>query len=152
MTFCIFLFLEKLLIVERTMRTIDNSFPLRSLCKKILLSTKFYAVFGGHFESAVLLQFHRYDLLELIALVILVIVGLVILVFVVKLVLMFIPAAIVAFVVWFFTHSLWWAGIAFLVIAVLSIVRKLWHLQNCAEINSKNLSRLRLYWYDVLLL
>jgi hypothetical protein len=66
-----------------------------------------------------------FDLLELIALIILVVIGLVILIFIVKFVLMFIPAAIVAFIVWFFTHSLWWAGIAFLVIAVLSLVRKL---------------------------
>jgi hypothetical protein len=124
-TFCIFLFLEKLLIVERTMRTIDNSFPLRSLCKKILLSTKSMLFLVVILNLLFSFSFMGYDLLELIALVILVIVGLVILVFVVKLVLMFIPAAIVAFVVWFFTHSLWWAGIAFLVIAVLSIVRKL---------------------------
>jgi hypothetical protein len=66
-----------------------------------------------------------YDLLELIALIILIGIGLVILLFVVKFVLMFIPAAIVAFVVWFFTKSLWLAGIAFFVIAVLSIARKL---------------------------
>jgi len=66
-----------------------------------------------------------YDILELIALIVLIGIGLVILLFVVKFVLMFIPAAIVAFVVWFFTKSLWLAGIAFLVIAVLSIARKL---------------------------
>jgi hypothetical protein len=66
-----------------------------------------------------------YNLLDIIALIILIGIGLVILIFVVKLVLMFIPAAIVAFIVWFFTDNLWWAGIAFLVIAVLSIARKL---------------------------
>jgi membrane-associated HD superfamily phosphohydrolase len=66
-----------------------------------------------------------YNLLGLIALIVMVVIGLVILIFVVKLVLMFIPTAIVAFVVWFLTHSLWWAGIAFLVIAVLSIARKI---------------------------
>jgi len=69
--------------------------------------------------------FMGYNLLDIIALIILIGIGLLILIFVVKLVLMFIPAAIVAFVVWFFTGNLWWAGIAFLVIAVLSIARKL---------------------------
>jgi membrane protein implicated in regulation of membrane protease activity len=38
---------------------------------------------------------------------------------------MLIPAALVAFVVWFLTGNLWWAGIAFLLIAALSIFKKL---------------------------
>lgn len=66
-----------------------------------------------------------YSLLELIGLIILILIGLVIIVFVVRLLLIFLPAAIIAFVVWFLTGSLWWAGFAFLVIAVSSILKKL---------------------------
>jgi hypothetical protein len=62
-----------------------------------------------------------YDLMGLIGLIVL---GLVI-VLIIRIVLVLIPAAIVAFLVWFFTGSTWWAGIAFLIIAALSILKKL---------------------------
>ena len=62
-----------------------------------------------------------YDLMSLIGLIIL---GLVI-VFIIRIVLVLIPAAIVAFLVWFFTGSTWLAGLAFLAIAALSILKKL---------------------------
>ncbi len=62
-----------------------------------------------------------YDILGLIGLII---IGLVI-IFLIRLVLILIPAAIVAFIVWFLTGNLWWAGIAFLVIVALSILKKL---------------------------
>jgi hypothetical protein len=62
-----------------------------------------------------------YDLLGLIGLIIL---GLVI-IFLIRLVLILLPAAVVAFVVWWLTRSTWWAGIAFLVVAALSILKKL---------------------------
>ncbi len=62
-----------------------------------------------------------YDVIGLIGLVVL---GLVI-VFIIRVVLILVPAAIVAVVVWFFTGSMWWAGIAFLVIAALSVLKKL---------------------------
>ncbi len=61
---------------------------------------------------------------DFIGLVILIIIGLII-IFLIRLVLILIPAAIVAFIVWFLTSSAWWAGIAFLVIAALSILKKL---------------------------
>lgn len=61
------------------------------------------------------------DLLGLIGLIIL---GLII-IFVIRLLLILIPAALVAFIVWFLTGSLWLAGIAFLVIAALSVFKKL---------------------------
>jgi len=67
------------------------------------------------------LSFLGYDLLGLIGLII---IGLVI-IFLIRVLLILIPAVIVAFVVWFLTGSLWWAGIAFLVIAALSILKKL---------------------------
>ncbi len=37
---------------------------------------------------------------------------------------MLLPAAIVAFVVWFLTRNLTWAGLAFLIIAILSILKR----------------------------
>lgn len=62
-----------------------------------------------------------YDLMGLIGLIVL---GLVI-ILVVRLVLVLIPAAVVAFVVWWLTDSVWWAGLAFLIVAALSILKKL---------------------------
>jgi hypothetical protein len=46
-------------------------------------------------------------------------------IFLIRLILVLIPAAIVAFIVWYFTGSGWWAGVAFLVIAALSMLKKL---------------------------
>jgi hypothetical protein len=63
----------------------------------------------------------EYDIIALVALVIL---GLII-IFLIRLILILIPAALVAFVVWYLTSSLFWAGIAFLIIAALSILKKL---------------------------
>lgn len=62
--------------------------------------------------------------LDLTALVILVIIGLVIIVLI-KLFLVLIPAILVAVVVYFLTGDLFWTGIAFLVVAALSILAKL---------------------------
>jgi len=61
-------------------------------------------------------------LLDLAGLILLVI-GLIIIVFIAKVLFFFLPAAIVALVVWFLTGSGLWAGIAFLVIAALSIAK-----------------------------
>ena len=63
--------------------------------------------------------------LDLTALVILVIIGLIIIVFI-KLFLVLIPAILVAIVVYFLTGGdLFWTGVAFLVVAALSILSKL---------------------------
>jgi hypothetical protein len=62
--------------------------------------------------------------LDIIALIGLVILGLII-IFLIRLLLILIPAALVAFVVWYLTGSLFWTGIAFLVIAALSILKKI---------------------------
>ena len=67
------------------------------------------------------LSMFGYDLVGLIGLILL---GLVI-IFIIRLVIVLIPAAVVAFVVWYLTQSTWWAGLAFLVIAALSILKKL---------------------------
>ncbi len=61
---------------------------------------------------------------DIVALVVLIIIGIII-ILLIRLLLMLIPAVLIAIVVWFFTNSLFWAGIAFLVIAALSILKKL---------------------------
>jgi hypothetical protein len=61
---------------------------------------------------------------DIIALVVLVIIGIII-ILLIRLLLILIPAVLLALVVWFLTGSLFWAGITFLVIAALSILKKL---------------------------
>ena len=62
---------------------------------------------------------------DLAALIVLIIIGLIIIVLI-KLFLVLIPAILVAIVVWFLTGgNLFWTGIAFLVVAALSILAKL---------------------------
>jgi hypothetical protein len=63
--------------------------------------------------------------ISLTALIILVIIGLIIIVLI-KLFLVLIPAILVAIVVYFLTGGdLFWTGIAFLVVAALSVIAKL---------------------------
>ena len=57
-------------------------------------------------------------------LIILVIIGLIIIVLI-KLFLVLIPAIIVAAIVYFLTYDLFWTGIAFLVVALLSLIAKI---------------------------
>jgi hypothetical protein len=61
---------------------------------------------------------------DIIAVVVLIIIGIII-ILLIRLLLMLIPAVLIALVVWFFTNSLFWAGIAFLVVAALSILKKI---------------------------
>ena len=61
---------------------------------------------------------------DIIALFVLVIIGIII-ILLIRLFLMLIPAVLLAILVWFFTGSLFWAGVTFLLIAALSILRKL---------------------------
>lgn len=63
-------------------------------------------------------------LFEVIALLILLVIGLIIIVVIAKVLLFFLPAAIIAIVVWFLTESWFWAGVAFLIIAFISLVRR----------------------------
>ena len=62
--------------------------------------------------------------LDLISFIILVIIALIIVVLV-KLFLVLIPAILIAIVVYFFTGDLLWTGIAFLIVAALSLLSKL---------------------------
>ena len=61
---------------------------------------------------------------EIFVLLILLVIGIVIIIIIAKVLLFVLPAAIVAGVVWFLTRSLFWAGVAFLAIAFLSILRR----------------------------
>jgi hypothetical protein len=73
---------------------------------------------------AVLGIFDSIPQFDILALVVLVIIGIII-ILLIRLLLMLIPAVLLALVVWFFTNSLFWAGITFLVVAALSLLRKL---------------------------
>lgn len=61
---------------------------------------------------------------DIILVLVLVIIGIIVIVLV-RLLIAFIPAIIVALIVWFLTGNLFWAGIAFLVVALLSLIAKL---------------------------
>jgi len=71
-----------------------------------------------------------FDLLSLplvfegILLLILLVIGIIIIVAVVKVLLFFLPAAIIAIVVWFLTKSFFWAGVSFVFVAIISIVKR----------------------------
>ena len=54
----------------------------------------------------------------------LLVIGLIIIIFIVKIILFILPAAIIALVVWLITQSEVYAGIAFIAIAVLSILKR----------------------------
>ncbi len=63
-------------------------------------------------------------LTDFLLLILLLIIGLVIIVLLAKILLFILPAAIIAFVVWFLTGgSLVWAGVAFLIVAFISLVK-----------------------------
>ena len=63
-------------------------------------------------------------LYELLFLFLLVIVGLVVIILIAKVLLFILPGAMIALVIWFLTGSLLWAGIAFIVVSVISLVRR----------------------------
>jgi len=63
-------------------------------------------------------------LLEIVALLILLVIGLIIIIVIAKVLLFFLPAAIIAVVVWFLTESWFWAGVAFLIIAFISVAKR----------------------------
>ena len=73
---------------------------------------------------AVMGIFDSISQIDIIALVVLVIIGIII-ILLIRFLLMLIPAALLALVVWFFTGSLFWAGVTFLVVAAFSLLKKL---------------------------
>jgi hypothetical protein len=60
--------------------------------------------------------------LGILGAIVLVIIGILVIVLIVGALLVLLPAIIVAIVVWFITGSFFFAGIAFLVVAIISIV------------------------------
>jgi hypothetical protein len=74
---------------------------------------------------ALQLPFNLPPLYDLLLLIILLAIGIAIIVIIAKLLLFILPAAIVALVVWWLTGgSLFWAGVAFLVVAFISLIRR----------------------------
>jgi len=63
-------------------------------------------------------------LTDFVLLLLLLIIGIVIIVLIAKIILFILPGAIVAIIVWFLTGSLFWAGVAFLVVAFISLLRR----------------------------
>jgi len=76
------------------------------------------------FLALIELPFQLPPLTDLALLLLLVVIGIVIIVLIAKILLFILPAAIIAAVVWFLTGSLFWAGIAFLVVAFISLLRR----------------------------
>jgi hypothetical protein len=75
--------------------------------------------------SSLFLQLGLGLIFDVILLLVLLAVGIIIIIVVAKVLLFFLPAAIIAIVVWFLTgYSFFWAGVAFLVIAFLSVLRR----------------------------
>ena len=65
------------------------------------------------------------DIISLLGFAALIIVGIALIVLVLKVIWMLVPAAIVAVIVFILTMSLWWAGVAFLAVIILTILVKL---------------------------
>ena len=76
------------------------------------------------FLALIPFQIGSIDLSQLAILFLLVVIGIVIIVVVAKIILFVLPAGIVALVVWFLTGSLLYAGVAFLVVAFISLLRR----------------------------
>ena len=75
--------------------------------------------------SPFLPQFRLEFMFEVILLLVLLVIGLVVIIVIAKVVLFFLPAAIIAVVVYFLTDgSFFWAGVAFLVVAFVSLFRR----------------------------
>jgi len=64
------------------------------------------------------------SLSELVFLLLLLVAGVAIIMLVVKIILFVLPAAVIAVVVWLLTDSLYWAGVAFLAVAVISLIKR----------------------------
>jgi hypothetical protein len=61
-------------------------------------------------------------ILDFFGLLVLVVIGILVIVLVVGVILVLLPAAIVAIIVWFLTGSFLFAGIAFVIVAIISLV------------------------------
>ncbi len=63
-------------------------------------------------------------LFDIVLLAILLLIGILIIILIAEVLLFILPAAIVAVVVWFLTGSLFLAGIAFLIVALISLIKR----------------------------
>lgn len=63
-------------------------------------------------------------LIDIAFLLLLLAIGLVIIIVLAKVFLFILPAGIIALVVWFLTGSVFWAGVAFLIVALISLLRR----------------------------
>ncbi len=63
-------------------------------------------------------------LTDIAFLILLLVIGLVIIIVLAKVFLFILPAGIVALIVWFLFGSIFWAGVAFLVVALISLLRR----------------------------
>lgn len=70
------------------------------------------------------LPFQLPSIYELALLLLLLIIGIVIVILVVKILLFILPAAIIAVVVWLITGSLFLAGLAFIAVAFISLLKR----------------------------
>jgi len=62
---------------------------------------------------------------DILAAVILLVIGILVIVFLVRLAIVLLPAIIISIIIWFFTGSFFYAGIAFLIVALVSLVAKI---------------------------
>jgi hypothetical protein len=62
------------------------------------------------------------DIAATVGFLALVIIGILIILLILRVVWMLLPAAIIAIIVYFLTFNLWYAGVAFLVIAVITVL------------------------------
>jgi hypothetical protein len=76
------------------------------------------------FLALIPLPFQLDALTDFALLILLVIIGVVIIILIAKILLFILPAGIIALIVWFLTGSLFWAGVAFLVVAFISLLRR----------------------------
>ncbi len=63
-------------------------------------------------------------LIELMILIFLLVIGLIIIIAIAKVIFFFLPAAIFGLVVWFLTQSPFLAGVVFLIVAFISLVKR----------------------------
>jgi hypothetical protein len=62
------------------------------------------------------------DIAATVGFLALVIIGILIILLILRVIWMLLPAAIIAIIVYFLTYNLWYAGVAFLVIAVITVL------------------------------
>jgi hypothetical protein len=79
---------------------------------------------SGEFLAIIPLPFDIPVLYDLLLLFLLLVIGVVIVILIAKVILFILPAGIIALVVWFLTQSLFLAGVAFLVVAFISLIRR----------------------------